>query len=81
MLDWHGVSFWLFPRLSPPLDLEIMSDFSGVIGFGAIWGSEWFDGLWLHQQVDKSIAYKELYPIVIAPAVWGDRWSRLYVMS
>ena len=76
---WHGVGFWLFPGLSPPPDLEILTDASGAIGFGAIWGSAWFNGSWLHQQVDKSIAYKELFPIAIAAAVWGHRWPRLHI--
>lgn len=78
--EWHGVSFWLFPGLSPPPDTEVMSDASGAVGFGAIWGEEWFNGIWLHQQVNLSIAYKELYPIVMAAALWGSHWSRQHIM-
>ena len=33
--DWHGVSFWLFPGLSPAADIELSSDAAGSLGYGA----------------------------------------------
>jgi len=78
--QWHGVNFWLFPGLSPPPDQEILTDASGAIGFGAIFGNEWFNGIWVHKQLDLSIAYKELYPIVVAAAVWGPKWSMQHIL-
>lgn len=36
-VQWHHVSFWLFPGLSPTADLEVSSDAAGSVGFGAFY--------------------------------------------
>lgn len=58
--DWHGVSFWLFPGLSPAADIELSSDAAGSLGYGAFLRGLWFTGLWSPLQAQQSIAYKEL---------------------
>ena len=73
---WNGVSFWLFRGLGPIIDVEVTSDAAGSVGFGAFWGSEWFNGRWIPRQMQFSIAYKELFPIVIAARVWGGQWRQ-----
>ena len=73
--DWNGVRFWQFPGLSPVHDLEVTSDASGAIGYGAFIGRNWFNGTWWTSQVEFSIAYKELFPIVIAAHIWGNSWE------
>ena len=35
LAQWHDVSFWLYPGLSPVVDLEVASDAAGSLGFGA----------------------------------------------
>ena len=35
LAQWHGISFWLYPGLSPTVDLEVASDAAGSLGFGA----------------------------------------------
>ena len=37
---------------------------------------EWFNGSWLPSQQSLCIAYKELFPIVLACHVWSDNWAR-----
>ena len=37
----------------------------------------WFTSHWLPEQLFASIAFKELYPIVLAAHVWGHRWQVL----
>ena len=44
LAEWHGVSFWLYPRLSPAVDLEAASNAAGSIGFGAYFKGFWFAG-------------------------------------
>ena len=78
--SWHGVSFWLFPGLTPCPDVEVFSDASGSVGFGAFCGREWFNGRWLACQNDLSIAYKELFPVVIAADLFGHRWCKKHVL-
>ena len=40
LASWHGVSFWLFPGMSPPSDVEVTSD---------------ADGAWVPSQAHQSI--------------------------
>ena len=78
--QWHGVSFWLYPGLSPATDLEVSSDAAGSLGFGAFFKGQWFSGTWALSQKSQSIAYKELFPVVIAGHVWGPQWCKRHVL-
>lgn len=78
--QWHGVSFWLYPGLSPAADIEVASDAAGSLGFGAFYKGYWFAGSWASSQQHQSIAYKELFPVVIAAHVWGPQWCKRHVL-
>ena len=78
--SWNGVAFWLFPGMAAAPDLVVTSDASGSLGFGAYFRGEWFSGSWIPSQAPQSIAYKELFPVVIAAHLWGPQWARRYVL-
>ena len=78
--SWHGVGFWLYPGMSPLADIEVTSDAAGSLGFGAYSRGQWFYGPWSPTQAQQSIAYKELFPVVIAAHLWGSHWSRKHVL-
>ena len=78
--SWHGVYFWLFPGMSASPDLEVTSDVSGALGFGAYFNREWFSSSWASSQASHSIAYKELFPVVIAAHLWGPQFARRHVL-
>lgn len=78
--SWNGVGFWLYPGLSQPASITVTSDASGVLGYGAYCGAEWFNGVWSNAQAPLSIAYKELFPIVIAAHIWGYGWARQHIL-
>lgn len=80
LAEWNGVTFWQFPGLSSQPDVEVTSDASGAIGYGAFYLNQWFNGYWHQGQVQQSIAYKELFPIVIAAHTWGPNWSQMHVL-
>ena len=69
--DWHGVSFWLFPGLLPEADVEVSSNAAGKFGYSAYMKGHYFAGPWVPSQQLQSIAYKELFPIILAAHVWG----------
>ena len=73
--QWNGISFFLFSTLEPLPDFSVCSDASGVIGYGASMDNEWFSGQWFPLQIPLSIAYKELFPVVLAAHVWSPCWS------
>ena len=78
--SWHGVYFWLFPGMSATPDLEVTLDASGSLGFGAYFQGLWFSGSWVASQATQSIAYKELFPVVLAACIWGSQWWRRHVL-
>ena len=51
-----------------------------MIGYGAFMDNEWFSGRWSPLQLPLLIAYKELFPVVLAAHVWGPRWSRRRIL-
>ncbi|XP_065189453.1 uncharacterized protein LOC135820075 [Sycon ciliatum] len=57
-------------------DILIETDASGDIGHGAVYGTHWFADTWSPQHTPLCITFKELYPICIACATWGDQWCR-----
>jgi len=73
---WNGRSFFLEADDTAAHHLLIETDASGAIGFGAVFGVEWFSGTWDTTQAGLCITFKELYPICVACATWGHRWSR-----
>ena len=73
---WNGSS--LFPWPSP--SVHIFSDASGAVGCGTFnpHGS-WFQILWPTDWEVTEIAVKEMLPVVVAAAIWGDRWAGHHV--
>ena len=72
--SWDGLSFFLTPNWAPLPDVHVSSDAAGALGYGAIFNGHWFFGSWTESQHSLSIAYKELFPIVVAAHVWGSQW-------
>ena len=56
-------------------DIQFFTDASGGIGFGGYYSGRWFQGRWPSRQFsqDHSIAWLEMFPIVVAIAIWGDK--------
>ena len=76
LAEWNGVSMLsALGDLQPSITLT--SDASGSWGCGAYWGSYWFQLAWSDTAccVGTNIATKELIPIVIAAAMWGQHWT------
>ena len=78
--SWNGVGFWLYPGMTATTDLEVTSDAAGSIGFGAYFYGQWFYGPWAPSQAQQSIAYKELFPVVIPAHLWGHLWTKRHVL-
>ena len=76
--DWNGIA--LFPRLPP--GPTVISDASGSWGCGAFCPDTlmWFQQQWSPGFISSSIAVKELVPIVIGAAIWGNKWRGTVVL-
>ena len=72
---WYGRSFFLKSSTTPAPDLELFTDAASTLGFGSFFRGKWFQGRWPpHMCLDKdrgiSIEWQELFPIVVACAIW-----------
>lgn len=77
---WNGVSLMLQPHWESSLDLDLYTDASGSLGFGAYFQGSWFCGTWSKQQLLQSIQWKELFAILAAAATWGKLWHRKRIL-
>ena len=79
MPTWNGIHFFDLPEWAPLSDFELSSDASGNQGFGVYNNGAWFYQAWLPVQQPLGMAYKELFPIVLACHVWGPSWSNMRI--
>ncbi|XP_033729979.1 uncharacterized protein LOC117319256 [Pecten maximus] len=90
LIHWNGISLFRDSNISQAADMELYTDASATLGFGGYFQGKWFSSEWpvnlqLHGKQSKkassvSIAYRELYPIVVACILWGRYWERKQVL-
>ena len=79
---WNGVSMFVEDTVTQADALQLWTDASDV-GFAGYYEGNWFQSPW---QIDEmhldrendvlSMAFKELYPIVVSALLWDSAWSR-----
>ena len=72
--SWSGISIMRSARKSIP-EMHLTSDASGKWGCGAFYNQHWFQLKWVGEIEGAHITIKELVPVVIAAALWGEEWS------
>ena len=82
---WNGISVFYNANAITSDDLCLWTDASLTIGFGGYFQGQWFSEPWptsLHSYLPLndgeaiSIAFCELYPIVVSALLWGHCWKR-----
>ena len=76
---WNGSAPIMEAEWTPSHSLHLFTDASSLHGFGAYLNGAWFRGPWAPHQClgpQISIAWQELYAIVLAAQTWGHHWSR-----
>jgi hypothetical protein len=81
---WNGISLFLDIHTTDSFDMELFTDASGK-GYGGYFSGAWFMGKWpedLEQELHStmSIAFMELYPIVVAAVLFGEQWDKKRIM-
>ena len=71
LLLWNAHSLMLVHSKKANPQVIFSSDASGSWGCGAAWSSRWIQCKWNSSWSNKSIALKELLPIILACAAWG----------
>ena len=77
--NWNGVSMFYDSGFTDACDMELYTD-SSLIGFGGVLQNQWFCSEWPMdlpsiKESDLSMAFHELYPIVVAALIWGKQWT------
>lgn len=77
--EWNGVSFFHDSHFTATESLLLFTDAS-LLGFGGYYNGHWFSSEWPteyqeSEQSTFSMAFRELYPIVVAAICWGNSWT------
>ncbi|XP_056009466.1 uncharacterized protein LOC130051521 [Ostrea edulis] len=81
--QWNGISMF-YNQIEVSSDaLQLYTDASGTLGYGGFFQGRWFSESWplplqrtCKDSDELSIAFRELYPIVVAALLWGHSWRK-----
>ena len=71
LTDFNGRSLFHPDVWCDSTSLNLYTDASGSLGYGAVYGSRWLYGAWSDEWKGCNITLLELYPIVLAVTTWG----------
>ena len=77
---WSGRGLILNTHWTLNTKMQLFTDASGHEGWGAYWSGRWLQDHWSPKQKEMSIAWKELYAIVMAVHTWGVLWQRQKIL-
>ena len=72
--EWNGVSLLWDLGLQAP-DIQVYTDASGNWGCGVFLDPKWFHLEWSSRLRPLSIPVKEMCPMVLAAATFGQEWK------
>ncbi|KAI0216052.1 hypothetical protein LSAT2_031886, partial [Lamellibrachia satsuma] len=80
LTEWNGVALFLEEEVTRAADYTLYTDAAATIGYGGFFQNKWFQAMWPPELVLKdnkqlSMAFLELYPIVVASMLWGSEWE------
>ncbi|CAG2188986.1 unnamed protein product [Mytilus edulis] len=83
--NWNGINMFYNSTFISSYDMELYTDASSTIGFGGYFGGKWFYSSWPTEiknitNSKHSMAFFELYPIVVAAVLWGASWKTKKVL-
>ena len=70
MDDFNGEALFSSDKWLTSVKLNLYTDASKSLGYGALLGRQWFYGEWPESWKAKNIATLELFPIVLALKMW-----------
>ena len=73
--NFNGKSFFIDDIWQLSNNINLFTDASGALGFGAVFGNHWCYGKWPDNWVNTNIAILEFYPIVLSLHLWGADMS------
>ena len=79
--QWNRVSFFYDTLTTSSDDLVLFTDAAPTLGFRGYFQRRWFSSPWpseLNYIMDSemSMAFRELYPIIVAAVLWNKYWIK-----
>lgn len=78
--DFNGVSFFREKRFVSNSTMRLFSDAATTSGFGAVFGNEWFLGVWGVESAKLQIAWMEMYALVAAACLWAPELAHKSIL-
>ena len=80
--NYNGVSVFLAATHIDNFKLELFTDAAGSIGMGTYFKGHWTQLGWPAEilQLNLSIAFLELYPIVVSVMLWGSEMANKKIL-
>ena len=80
LTEWNVVALFLYQDVIKAVDFTLYTDVSTTVGYGGFFRNRWFQGRWppelmLKNNEQLSMAFLELYPIVVSAILWGLEWK------
>ena len=80
LTEWNGVALFLDGEVIKVVDFTLYTDAAATVGYGGFFRNRWFQGRWpaelmLKDNEHLSMAFLELYPIVVSAILWGSEWK------
>ena len=75
LCKYNNKSFFINDNFMNGDFLQLYTDASGSIGYGALYGTKWFGRQWPRTWLPYNITVLEFFPIVAAVTVWGHDLS------
>ena len=78
--SWNGINMFYDNSYTSNYNMELYTDASSTKDYGGYFQGKWFSSSWpndISSPKDKhlSMAFLELYPIVVASLLWGSEWK------
>lgn len=79
--NWNGVSMFHDSSMTHAQDINLFTDASSTVGYAGFYEGLWFAEKWpehlpCKEDTQVSMAFRELYPIVVSAMLWGHMWKR-----
>ena len=80
LTNWNGVSLFYEKEFTSSCDIELYTDAASSAGFSVVYKTHWISEKWPSEMPSisenlASMAFMELYPIVVAAYVFGKEWQ------
>ena len=83
--NWNGISLFYESEFTSSYDIQLHTDAASTAGFSVVYKTHWISEKWPEQMPSipdnlASMAFMELYPIVVAVYIFGRDWRKKKIM-